>query len=151
MSNACPSEIPSLAQYLIDCVNGDHAHVKLKALFVIKTLAYRRLLELLAAICNVPPLPHVHVFSERLMSSRSVPFFVALLPGFRHFSKPSSVSLMGWNQSKRLASLLARRRPCSVMFPGSECGNRCQKAETAARKCSRHVGRHMFSAEDMSH
>eukprot|EP00434_Breviolum_minutum_P001630 symbB.v1.2.001439.t1/scaffold58.1/size370606/8 len=41
VSNACPSEIPSLAQYLIDCVNGDHAHVKLKALFVIKTLAYR--------------------------------------------------------------------------------------------------------------
>ena len=45
MSNACPSEIPSLAQYLIDCVNGDHAHVKLKALFVIKTLAYRRKLD----------------------------------------------------------------------------------------------------------
>lgn len=41
VSNACPSEIPALAQYLIDCVNGDHAHVKLKALFVIKTLAYR--------------------------------------------------------------------------------------------------------------
>lgn len=128
VSNACPSEIPSLAQYLIDCVNGDHAHVKLKALFVIKTLAYRRSLQLLAAsICNVPPLPHAHVFAERLislMSSWSVPFFVALLPGFRHFSKPSSVSLMGWNQSKRLASLLARRRPCSVMFPGLECENR---------------------------
>lgn len=75
VSNACPSEIPSLAQYLIDCVNGDHAHVKLKALFVIKTLAYRRLLQLLAAsICNVPPLPHdphVHVFAERLMSLMS--------------------------------------------------------------------------------
>ena len=42
VSNACPAEMPALAQYLIDCVNGDHAHVKLKALFVIKTLAYRR-------------------------------------------------------------------------------------------------------------
>ena len=30
-----------MAEYLISCVNGDHAHVKLKGLFVIKTLAYR--------------------------------------------------------------------------------------------------------------
>lgn len=41
VSNACPMEIPSVAEYLISCVNGDHAHVKLKGLFVIKTLAYR--------------------------------------------------------------------------------------------------------------
>ncbi|CAJ1407554.1 unnamed protein product [Effrenium voratum] len=41
VSNASPSELPAVSQYLIDCVNGDHAHVKLKALFVIKTLAYR--------------------------------------------------------------------------------------------------------------
>eukprot|EP00913_Durusdinium_trenchii_P026134 g24516.t1 len=41
VSNASPSAIPEVAQYLIDCVNGDHAHVKLKSLFVIKTLAYR--------------------------------------------------------------------------------------------------------------
>ena len=75
---------------------------------------------------------------------------MSLLPGFRHFSKPSSVSLMGWNQSKRLASLLARRRPCLVMFPGLECGSRWQKEIEEARKCSRRVVRQMFSAEAMS-
>ncbi|CAE7340596.1 unnamed protein product [Symbiodinium natans] len=36
-----PSDLPAVAEYLADCVEGDHAHVKLKALFVIKTLAYR--------------------------------------------------------------------------------------------------------------
>mmetsp|Transcript_36445 Transcript_36445/g.95990 ORF Transcript_36445/g.95990 Transcript_36445/m.95990 type:complete len:494 (+) Transcript_36445:93-1574(+) len=41
VSHAKPSEIPAVAEYLADCVDGDHAHVKLKALFVIKTLAYR--------------------------------------------------------------------------------------------------------------
>lgn len=41
VSHAAPAELPTLVDYLVDCVNGDHAHVKLKALFVIKTLAYR--------------------------------------------------------------------------------------------------------------
>ncbi|CAE8588472.1 unnamed protein product, partial [Polarella glacialis] len=41
VSNANPKEIPAVAEYLADCVDGDHAHVKLKALFVIKTLAFR--------------------------------------------------------------------------------------------------------------
>lgn len=41
VSFASPSEIPAVAGYLVGCVEGDHAHVKLKALFVIKTLAYR--------------------------------------------------------------------------------------------------------------
>mmetsp|Transcript_60680 Transcript_60680/g.112578 ORF Transcript_60680/g.112578 Transcript_60680/m.112578 type:complete len:337 (+) Transcript_60680:85-1095(+) len=41
ISHALPSEIPPVVTYLADCVDGDHAHVKLKALFVIKHLAYR--------------------------------------------------------------------------------------------------------------
>ncbi|OLP88547.1 hypothetical protein AK812_SmicGene30102 [Symbiodinium microadriaticum] len=41
VSQAKPSDLPAVADYLADCVEGDHAHVKLKALFVIKTLAYR--------------------------------------------------------------------------------------------------------------
>eukprot|EP00930_Biecheleria_cincta_P055530 TRINITY_DN41846_c0_g1_i1.p1 TRINITY_DN41846_c0_g1~~TRINITY_DN41846_c0_g1_i1.p1 ORF type:complete len:301 (-),score=71.77 TRINITY_DN41846_c0_g1_i1:124-1026(-) len=41
VSSAPTAEIPPVAEYLADCVDGDHAHVKLKALFVIKTLAYR--------------------------------------------------------------------------------------------------------------
>lgn len=41
VSYAHPKEIPAVAAYLADCVDGDHAHVKLKALFVIKSLAYR--------------------------------------------------------------------------------------------------------------
>lgn len=41
VSSAPTTEIPPVAEYLADCVDGDHAHVKLKALFVIKTLAYR--------------------------------------------------------------------------------------------------------------
>eukprot|EP00931_Biecheleriopsis_adriatica_P106248 TRINITY_DN80735_c0_g1_i1.p1 TRINITY_DN80735_c0_g1~~TRINITY_DN80735_c0_g1_i1.p1 ORF type:complete len:341 (-),score=80.95 TRINITY_DN80735_c0_g1_i1:38-1060(-) len=41
VANAKPSELPGVAEYLAECVDGDHAHVKLKALFVIKTLAYR--------------------------------------------------------------------------------------------------------------
>lgn len=41
VSNASPKDIPAVAAYLAECVDGDHAHVKLKALFVIKTLAYR--------------------------------------------------------------------------------------------------------------
>lgn len=41
VSSAPTGEIPPVAEYLADCVDGDHAHVKLKALFVIKTLAYR--------------------------------------------------------------------------------------------------------------
>lgn len=41
VSYADPRHIPSVAEYLTDCVDGDHAHVKLKALFVIKALAYR--------------------------------------------------------------------------------------------------------------
>eukprot|EP00927_Polykrikos_kofoidii_P077099 TRINITY_DN74085_c0_g1_i1.p1 TRINITY_DN74085_c0_g1~~TRINITY_DN74085_c0_g1_i1.p1 ORF type:complete len:477 (-),score=76.57 TRINITY_DN74085_c0_g1_i1:65-1495(-) len=36
-----PRQIPVVAMYLADCVDGDHAHVKLKALLVIKALAYR--------------------------------------------------------------------------------------------------------------
>eukprot|EP00445_Apocalathium_hangoei_P043302 CAMPEP_0203970026 /NCGR_PEP_ID=MMETSP0359-20131031/97759_1 /ASSEMBLY_ACC=CAM_ASM_000338 /TAXON_ID=268821 /ORGANISM="Scrippsiella Hangoei, Strain SHTV-5" /LENGTH=204 /DNA_ID=CAMNT_0050907975 /DNA_START=63 /DNA_END=673 /DNA_ORIENTATION=- len=41
VSNAPPRELPAVASYLAECVDGDHAHVKLKALFVIKTLSYR--------------------------------------------------------------------------------------------------------------
>mmetsp|Transcript_92329 Transcript_92329/g.214550 ORF Transcript_92329/g.214550 Transcript_92329/m.214550 type:complete len:354 (+) Transcript_92329:93-1154(+) len=41
ISYANPQQIPAVAEYLADCVDGDHAHVKLKALFVIKSLAYR--------------------------------------------------------------------------------------------------------------
>jgi len=41
VSHARPADLPAVATYLADCVDGDHAHVKLKALFVIKTLAYR--------------------------------------------------------------------------------------------------------------
>uniref|UniRef100_A0A7S4SX98 Uncharacterized protein n=1 Tax=Alexandrium monilatum TaxID=311494 RepID=A0A7S4SX98_9DINO len=41
MSYADPRHFPAVAEYLTDCVDGDHAHVKLKALFVIKTVAYR--------------------------------------------------------------------------------------------------------------
>ncbi|CAE7464030.1 tepsin [Symbiodinium pilosum] len=41
VSQAKPADLPAVADYLADCVEGDHAHVKLKALFVIKTLAYR--------------------------------------------------------------------------------------------------------------
>lgn len=41
IAGAQPKDIPAVAQYLADCVDGDHAHVKLKALFVIKTLAFR--------------------------------------------------------------------------------------------------------------
>mmetsp|Transcript_28450 Transcript_28450/g.51415 ORF Transcript_28450/g.51415 Transcript_28450/m.51415 type:complete len:331 (+) Transcript_28450:90-1082(+) len=41
VASASPADIPAVADYLADCVDGDHAHVKLKALFVIKTLAYR--------------------------------------------------------------------------------------------------------------
>jgi len=41
VSYADPRRIPDVATYLADCVDGDHAHVKLKALFVIKALAYR--------------------------------------------------------------------------------------------------------------
>lgn len=41
ISHADPRQIPPVAQYLADCVDGDHAHVKLKALFVIKAIAYR--------------------------------------------------------------------------------------------------------------
>lgn len=36
-----PEELPAVAKYLVDCVQGDHAHIKLKSLFVIKNLAYR--------------------------------------------------------------------------------------------------------------
>jgi len=41
VSHASPCELPVVARYLADCVNGENAHVKLKALFVIKSLAYR--------------------------------------------------------------------------------------------------------------
>lgn len=41
VSYAAPKLVPGVAQYLVDCVDGDHAHVKLKALFVIKNVAYR--------------------------------------------------------------------------------------------------------------
>eukprot|EP00929_Paragymnodinium_shiwhaense_P121472 TRINITY_DN93712_c0_g1_i1.p1 TRINITY_DN93712_c0_g1~~TRINITY_DN93712_c0_g1_i1.p1 ORF type:complete len:344 (-),score=80.98 TRINITY_DN93712_c0_g1_i1:202-1233(-) len=41
VSHCHPKHIPAVAKYLSDCVDGDHAHVKLKALFVIKSLAYR--------------------------------------------------------------------------------------------------------------
>jgi len=41
VSYAAPRRIPEVADYLADCVDGDHAHVKLKALFVIKNLAFR--------------------------------------------------------------------------------------------------------------
>lgn len=41
ISHADPRQIPPVALYLADCVDGDHAHVKLKALFVIKAIAYR--------------------------------------------------------------------------------------------------------------
>lgn len=41
VSCADPGELPAVATYLADLVDGDHAHVKLKALFVIKSLAYR--------------------------------------------------------------------------------------------------------------
>lgn len=41
VSNASPNDLPAVAKYLADCVDGDHVHVKLKALFVIKSLAYR--------------------------------------------------------------------------------------------------------------
>ena len=75
VSNACPSEIPALAQYLIDCVNGDHAHVKLKALFVIKTLAYRRQLPFVTVRHRAP-----HHFSILFLLSSSFvqfhPFYI---------------------------------------------------------------------------
>lgn len=41
VSHCHPHRIQAVADYLADCVDGDHAHVKLKALFVIKTVAYR--------------------------------------------------------------------------------------------------------------
>jgi len=41
VSYAVPQRIPEVATYLADCIDGDHAHVKLKALFVIKNLAFR--------------------------------------------------------------------------------------------------------------
>lgn len=41
VSCANPGNIPAVAEYLATCVDGDHAHVKLKALLVIKALAYR--------------------------------------------------------------------------------------------------------------
>lgn len=55
-------DIPAVAEYLADCVDGDHAHVKLKALFVIKTLAYR-----------VPPF--CRDFQERIASIQQAASF----------------------------------------------------------------------------
>lgn len=62
VSHASPADLPGVATYLGDCVDGDHAHVKLKALFVIKTLAYR-----------VPPF--CRCMQERLSSCQEAAVF----------------------------------------------------------------------------
>lgn len=41
VAHAKPTEIPVVASYLAKCVDGEHTHVKLKALFLIRELAYR--------------------------------------------------------------------------------------------------------------
>lgn len=56
------SQIPAVAGYLSGCVDGDHAHVKLKALFVIKALAFR-----------VPPFSQS--MQERLCSIQAATLF----------------------------------------------------------------------------
>jgi len=62
ISHSSPHRIPAVATYLADCVDGDHAHVKLKALFITKALAYR-----------VPPF--CHCMRERLPSIKAACLF----------------------------------------------------------------------------